>query len=93
MSVSLPLAYPVPFRVERLGRGHLRLTNRSDEKLTSVVFLLDGPGVMPAEPAGLLRPGDRAELRVHGEDLARATAVVVRWARPDGSDYLWRISF
>jgi len=92
--MALPaLAYPVPFRLERLGRGRLRLVNRSDETLTGVVFLLDGPGVMAARPAGSLRPGARAELRVLGDDLARATAVVVRWSRPNGEGYLWRISF
>lgn len=86
-------AYRVPFRVERHGCGRLRLVNRSEEVLNSVVFLLHGPGLMAARPGGLLTPGEHAELTVKGQQLERATAVVVRWARPNGEDYLWRISF
>lgn len=93
MQASPPLAYPVPFDLERLGGGRLRLRNTSAETLTSVVFLLDGPGAMLARPAGLLEPGATATLDVRGHDLPRRTAVVVRWARPDGTSYLWRISF
>lgn len=87
------IAYRVPFRAERRRCGHLRIVNRSEEALSSVVFLLHGPGVMAARSGGLLAPGEHAELIVKGQQLERATAVVVRWTRPNGDDYLWRVSF
>ncbi len=77
----------------RPGGGRLQLVNRSREQLESVVLLLHGPGILEAEVIGALPPRGSVSARVHGEDLERATSVVVRWFRPDGEEYLWRVVF
>lgn len=57
------------------------------------MLTLNGAGLMPCVIAAALDPGGMLEVRIRGEDLARSTALVVRWLRPDGRDYLWRVSF
>jgi hypothetical protein len=85
-------AYRVPFHFDRSGAPRYRLTNVGDEPLRGVTFLLSGPGVMPTTFRALLPPGSSIDVVIRG-DLARATTLIVRWLRPDGSDYLWRVSF
>jgi hypothetical protein len=87
------LAYPVPFRVER-GAGHLyRIVNVGPEIVHGVALTLHGGGVMGASAPSTLRPGEVLEVAVAGRNLARSAIMVVRWFRPDGAEYLWRISF
>lgn len=87
------LAYPVPFRVER-GAGHVyRIINESSETVHGVALTLHGSGVMGASSPSTLAPGDALEVTVAGRNLARSTILVVRWFRPDGREYLWRIAF
>lgn len=54
---------------------------------------LHGSGVIAANIPRRLRSGDVLEVRIAGYDLARDTILVVRWFRPDGVEYLWRVSF
>ena len=87
------LAYPVPFRVER-GAGHVyRIVNVGDEAVHGVALTLHGSGVMGASAPSTLHPGEVLEVIVAGRSLARSAIMVVRWFRPDGEEYLWRISF
>lgn len=90
---SLPQAYRVPFVVDRTGAGRLRLINRGAERLEAVTLLLHGPGVLDATVIGPVPPGAAVRARVRGAQLERATSVVVRWFRPDGEEYLWRVVF
>jgi hypothetical protein len=97
-ALSTENAYRVPWRFDR-GDGALRppncfsLRNLGDETLTAVAFYLYGPGVMPASAPATLDPGDSLEIVISGTDLAKDTIGVIRWFRPNGQEYLWRVSF
>jgi hypothetical protein len=88
-----PLAYPVPFRFDRSDAPRFRLTNRSLETLSGVRFALLGRGSMPVQAPIVLSPGQTATIPIFGDDLARTTILIVRWARQNGDEYLWRVSF
>ncbi|MHA7986202.1 hypothetical protein ACX9R5_10370 [Rathayibacter sp. CAU 1779] len=90
---SQPIAYPVPFAFDRSTPPRYRLRNASLETLTGVRFSLLGAGSMPVQAPITLGPGETAEIRIHGHDLARSTVLVVRWHRANGDEYLWRASF
>lgn len=93
-SPSFDSAYPVPFHVERdAGPRKYLLTNRGSETVDGVTLNLLGAGVMPASTPSTLQPGETLEVVISGRDLARSTILVVRWFRPDGEEYLWRVSF
>ncbi|NNC11132.1 hypothetical protein HII28_04470 [Planctomonas sp. JC2975] len=92
-AASQPIAYPVPFVFDRSTPPRYRLRNASLETLTGVRFSLLGAGSMPVQAPITLGPGDTAEIRIHGQDLARSTVLVVRWHRANGDEYLWRASF
>jgi len=40
-----------------------------------------------------VRPEHGIEVTVAGRDRPRDTILVIRWFRPDGVEYLWRVSF
>lgn len=86
-------AYRVPFRIER-GPGRLyRFTNLGPEVLRGVSLTLHGSGVMGANVPTTLRPGESLEVDIAGRHLAHDAILVVRWLRPSGEEYLWRVSF
>jgi hypothetical protein len=58
-----------------------------------VRLCLLGSGLLLPLSRRRLPPGTTLAFAVRGEDLARRAVVVVRWFRPDGEEYLWRISF
>ena len=89
-----PLAYRVPFVVDR-SRAPVRyyLVNRSSETLDSVRLALLGSGLLLPVSQSRVRPGGVLGFAVRGPDLARGSVVVVRWFRPNGDEYLWRVSF
>jgi hypothetical protein len=90
----IDVAYPVPFAIERRTAPHtLVLTNRSPERLTALSFTLLGAGSVRTTAPLLLDPGRQVRLVVAAPELPRRGIVVVRWFRPDGSEYLWRITF
>jgi hypothetical protein len=92
--VTRPLAYRVPFRLERdFAVGNYRLINVSAEVVHGVSFTLHGPGVMAISPPRVVRPGYGVEVTIASNDLARSTILVVRWFRPNGVEYLWRVAF
>jgi hypothetical protein len=86
-------AYRVPLRVDRGPRHLYRITNTGPERLRGVTLTLHGSGVMGANAPTTLLPGDTLEVDIAGRALARDTILVVRWFRPNGVEYLWRVSF
>jgi voltage-gated potassium channel Kch len=93
-SPTFDLAYPVPFRLERdAGPRRYLLTNRGRERLEGVTLSLLGAGVMPATAPSTLDIGESLEVVIAARDLARSTVLLVRWFRPSGGEYLWRVSF
>ena len=85
--------YRVPFVFDRSRAPRFILLNAGGEVVRGVTATLLGRGVMPAGPPRSLRPGERLELAIRGEDLARETTLVIRWLRPNGEEYLWRVAF
>jgi hypothetical protein len=91
-------AYRVPWHFER-GDGRespvncFRLRNLGPERLTRVTFNLYGSGIMPSSAPSTLESGDSLEIVISGADLSRDTIGLVRWFRPNGQEYLWRVSF
>jgi hypothetical protein len=91
-ALSTDSAYRVPWLFER-GDGHFTLRNLGRERLTAVTFNLYGSGMMPASAPSTLEAGDALEIVISGHDLAKDTIGLVRWFRPNGQEYLWRVSF
>jgi hypothetical protein len=90
-----PPAYAVPWAFDRSqGPPLFTLTNAGREVLHAISLHLLGSGTMLCRAPITIRPGDsvRVVLR-HDHDLALDTVLVVRWFRPDGGEYLWRVSF
>lgn len=92
VALSTESAYCVPWKFER-GDGHYALRNLGPEPLTAVTFNLYGSGMMPASAPSTLHAGETLEIMISGSNLARDTIGVVRWFRPNGQEYLWRVSF
>lgn len=85
--------YRLPFHFDRAYAPHYRLHNRGSEPVRGLTVTLLGSGVMAAGPPRLLLPGELVELVIRGDDLARETTLVIRWLRPNGEEYLWRVAF
>jgi hypothetical protein len=85
-------AYRVPWHFERAD-GHFTLRNLGQERLTGVTFTLYGSGIMPTSAPSTLQAGDALEIVIAGANLQRDTIGLVRWFRPNGQEYLWRVSF
>lgn len=93
-SPCFEFAYPVPFQLHRdIGPRRYLLTNRGSETLDGVMVSLLGAGVMPATTPSTLQPGEGLEVVIAARDLTRDTVLVVRWFRPSGEEFLWRVSF
>lgn len=86
-------AYAVPLRVDRSEAPRYRLFNVGHERLVGVTLSLLGSGAMPSVAPRALDVGAAIEVVIRGDDLARRTVLVVRWFRPSGDEYLWRVSF
>ena len=87
-------AYAVPLQLDRRDAPHsYRLTNISRETLRGLAFTLHGAGLMRATPPLLLHPGQQVRLRIHGSTLEVSAILIIRWFRPNGDEYLWRVSF
>jgi hypothetical protein len=85
-------AYRVPWLFER-SNGHFLLRNLGLERLSAVTFNLYGSGIMPTSAPATLEAGDSLEIVISGANLERDTIGLVRWFRPNGQEYLWRVSF
>ncbi|MEA9985296.1 MULTISPECIES: hypothetical protein [Subtercola] len=86
-------AYAVPLRVDRRRAPVYALVNVGHERIVGLTFCLLGSGAMNVSIPQSLDVGGAAEVLIRGHDLARRTVLVVRWFRPSGEEYLWRVSF
>lgn len=87
-----PVAYRVPWRVDRRHAPTYRLINAGAEPLWGVSLSLSGPAMMPATAPKRLVQGECLAITVRGRDIERDTVLFVRWFRPGGEEYLWRVS-
>jgi hypothetical protein len=85
--------YRVPFLFDRSGAPVYRLVNVGPERLRGVTITLMGSGVMSPTLPGALGPSEAIELRILGDRLQQDATLQVRWLRPDGADFLWRVAF
>lgn len=85
-----PLAYRVPWRVDRIYDRHPLVTNAGAAALDFVrVFAAHGT-VSTTEHWGQMPPGDTAEMCLCDAD-PDDTVVTIAWFRPDdGEEYVWR---
>jgi hypothetical protein len=88
-----PLAYRVPWRVEREKAPTFRIVNDSSDAVHGVTLSISGAAVMLASPPRLVAPGEAVSVTIVGHDIARDTLLVIRWFRDEGDEYLWRVSF
>ncbi|MEO7122830.1 MAG: hypothetical protein ABI400_06870 [Lacisediminihabitans sp.] len=88
-----PSAYLVPLHIDRSRAPVYHLSNDGTEELRGISLTLLGAGVLLAGIPSRLQPGDFIEFTLRGDDLARSSVVIVRWFRPRGNEYLWRVSF
>ena len=92
--VIRPLAYRVPFQLDREPARHLyRLTNTSIETVHGVTFTLHGAGIMAISPPRVVRPQHGIEVIIAARDPSANTILVIRWFRPSGVEYLWCVAF
>jgi hypothetical protein len=93
-ALSTDTAYGVPWYFERgEAAGIYGLRNLGAERLTGVTFNLYGSGAVRASAPAALEPGEVLEVVIAGVDLASTTVGIVRWFRPSGEEYLWRVGF
>jgi hypothetical protein len=90
---SSTIAYPVPWRIDRSRAPHYELANIGGEPLRAVTLTLLGSGLLVSGAPRRLSPGAAFAFTLRAENPARNTIVVVRWFRPSGEQYLWRVSF
>lgn len=90
---SRPVAYLVPWRVDRRHAPTVRLINTGAEPLWGVTLSLSGAAVMRATAPKRVAQGECLAVTVRGRDIERDTVMYVRWFRPSGEEYLWRLSF
>jgi hypothetical protein len=93
VSYSSKVPYAVPWHVDRRRAPTYRLVNAGREPLWGVSLSISGAAVMRATAPRRLLPGECLPVTVRGRDIARDTVLIVRWFRPSGAEYLWRVSF
>lgn len=88
-----PTAYAVPFAVDRSGAPRrYDLVNIGDEPVDGVTLTHLGTGYCPPLSVHRLDPGRSLGIAVFGCDPESTGVVIVRWRRPDRTEYLWRMS-
>jgi hypothetical protein len=93
-AVSAEDAYGVPWVcIHGSSAGAFTLRNVGLEPVSGVTVTVTGRGLMPTSAPATIVPGDALSVRIVGTHLERDTVAVVRWFRPDGREYLWRVSF
>lgn len=83
----------MPWRVDREQAPRYGLVNVGREAAIGVMLYPLGSSTLVVGAPTTLGPGGRLDFSVLGDDVARAMVIVVRWFRPSGEEYLWRISF
>lgn len=88
-----PTAYAVPFAIDRtLAPRRYALTNMSAEPVDGLSLTHLGTGYCPPLAVRRLEPGRSIGIAVFGAAPDDTGVVIVRWRRPDHSEYLWRMS-
>lgn len=88
-----PTAYAVPFAVDRShAPRRYDLVNTGPEPVDGLSLTHLGNGYCPPLAVRRLDPGRSLSLAVFGADPEETGVVIVRWRRPDRSEYLWRMS-
>ncbi|KQS08824.1 hypothetical protein DEJ13_04835 [Curtobacterium sp. MCLR17_007] len=88
-----PTAYPVPFAVDRSqAPRRYDLVNIGDEPVDGLSLTHLGSGYCPPLVVRRLDPGRSLGIAVFGAAPDDTGVVIVRWRRPDRSEYLWRMS-
>ncbi|MBT1609312.1 hypothetical protein [Curtobacterium poinsettiae] len=88
-----PTAYAVPFAVDRShAPRRYDLVNTGSEPVDGLSLTHLGNGYCPPLAVRRLDPGGSLSLAVFGADPEDTGVVIVRWRRPDRSEYLWRMS-
>lgn len=86
-------AYRVPLSVDRSSAPRFELRNHGEERLRGISLTLLGSGRLLWGLPSALEPGALLRFAVHSDDIARNCVLQVRWIRPSGDEYLWRVSF
>lgn len=86
-------AYLVPFTVDRRRAPLFELRNDGSEAAIGIALTMLGDGRLLWGLPTALEPGASMRFVVHGDDLARDSVLIVRWFRPGGDEYLWRVVF
>lgn len=88
-----PTAYAVPFAVDRShAPRRYDFVNTGPEPVDGLSLTHLGNGYCPPLAVRRLDPGRSLSLAVFGADPEDTGVVIVRWRRPDRSEYLWRMS-
>lgn len=83
------LAYPVPWAITRTRAPECRARNAGPEILERVTVADLTTGRLLTTAAVRVAPGQTIEIPL---DRSRAGAAILRWTRPTGSEYLFRIT-
>ena len=83
----------MPWEVDRSAPPLYRLVNTSREVLHGVSVSISGRSRLSVSAPSAVVPGAAVDATVTGPDIAADTILVVRWFRPDGTEYLWNVSF
>ncbi|MFJ4220732.1 hypothetical protein [Curtobacterium luteum] len=85
-------AYRVPFHVDRRDAPRrYRLVNTGTEPVDGLTLTHLGSGYCPPLGVRRLEPGRALSIAVFGSAPDDTGVVVLRWRRPDRSEYLWRV--
>lgn len=86
--------YKVPFEVDRSTPPWFRFANCGRETLRGVTVteVLGGRVVRVTSPRSL-EPGAALPFTASSVHPEVATVAVLRWIRPSGDEYLWRVAF
>jgi hypothetical protein len=88
-----PPAYAVPFTIDRSNAPRrYQLVNTGTEAVDGLTLTHLGNGYCPPLAVHRLEPGRSLSVAVFGADPEDTGVVIVRWRRPDRSEYLWRMS-
>lgn len=87
------VARPVPWVVDRSAPPLYRLVNTSGDVLSGVTVSICGRSRLRVSSPATIAPDASVVATVIGRDVASDTILVVRWFHPDGTEYLWNVSF
>ncbi|MBF4615153.1 hypothetical protein [Curtobacterium sp. VKM Ac-1376] len=88
-----PPAYAVPFTIDRSNAPRrYQLVNTGTEPVDGLSLTHLGNGYSPPLAVHRLEPGRSMSVAVFGADPEETGVVIVRWRRPDRSEYLWRMT-